>query len=51
MQPTAAMSPSLTFFTALPTFTTRPTISWPGTQGYTVGITAFHSSRTWCKSE
>src|SRR5580765_8023318 len=51
IQPTAAMSPSLNFFTALPTFVTRPTISWPGTQGYTVGITSFHSLRTWCKSE
>src|SRR5579863_6121023 len=51
MQPTAAMSPSLNFSTALPTFTTRPTISWPGTQGYTVGITSFHSLRTVCRSE
>src|SRR4029077_7260039 len=51
MQPTAAMSPSLNFFTALPACTTRPTISCPGTNGYTVGITSFHSFRTWCKSE
>src|ERR1043166_817754 len=51
IQPTAAMSPSLNFFTAVPTFVTRPTISWPGTHGYTVGITAFHSLRTWCRSE
>jgi drug/metabolite transporter (DMT)-like permease len=47
MHPTAAMSPSLNFFTALPTFTTRPTISCPGTSGYTVGITSFHLFRTW----
>src|ERR1700747_1352388 len=51
MQPTAAMSPSLNFLTSRPTFTTRPTISWPGTHGYTVGITSLHSLRTWCKSE
>src|SRR5580658_1906057 len=51
MQPTAAISPSLNFFTSLPTFTTRPTISCPGTQGYAVGMKLFHSSRVWCKSE
>src|SRR5258707_14107730 len=51
IQPTAAMSPALNFVTALPTFVTRPTISCPGTTGYTVGITSFHSLRTWCKSE
>ena len=51
MQPTAAMSPALNFVTVLPTLVTRPTISWPGTTGYTVGITSFHSLRTWCKSE
>src|SRR5271154_7583735 len=51
MQPTAARSPSLNFLTAEPTFVTRPTISCPGTQGYTVGITPLHSSRTWCRSE
>src|SRR5262249_22519338 len=43
--------PSLNFLTALPTLVTRPTISWPGTQGYTVGIISFHSLRTWCRSE
>jgi hypothetical protein len=51
MQPTAAMSPSLNFLTPRPSLTIRPTISWPGTHGYTVGMTVFHSSRTWCKSE
>ena len=33
MQPTAARSPGLNFVTAEPTLVTRPTISWPGTQG------------------
>ena len=33
MQPTAARSPGLNLVTAEPTFVTRPTISWPGTQG------------------
>src|SRR5580700_10743172 len=51
MQPTAARSPRLNPVTAEPTFVTRPTISWPGTQGYTVGITSRHSLRTWCRSE
>src|SRR5258708_20928625 len=51
IHPTAAMSPALNFVTTLPTFVTRPTISSPGTTGYTVGITSFHSLRTWCKSE
>src|SRR5579859_2300158 len=51
MQPTAAMSPGLNLVTALPTFVTRPTISCPGTHGYTVGITSFHSLRTVCRSE
>src|ERR1700743_1784520 len=51
MQPTAAMSPTLNFVTPEPTEVTRPTISWPGTHGYTVGITPLHSFRTWCKSE
>src|SRR5580698_11594257 len=51
MQPTAAMSPSLNFFTFFPTATTRPTISCPGTTGYTAGITSFHSLREKCKSE
>src|SRR6187401_1071904 len=32
-QPTAARSPILNFVTSLPTFTTLPTISWPGTIG------------------
>jgi hypothetical protein len=36
MQPTPARSPSLNFLTCAPTFTTRPTISWPGTHGYVV---------------
>src|SRR5215467_60975 len=49
--PTAARSPSLNFVTAEPTLVTRPTISWPGTHGYTVGITPLHSSRTWWRSE
>src|ERR1700686_4694887 len=51
MQPTAAISPSLNFFTALPALTTRPTISWPGTHGYVVGMTLCHSLRVWCRSE
>src|SRR5580704_6274995 len=51
MQPTAARSPSLNFFTALPVLATRPTISCPGTHGYTVGIMFSHSLRTWCRSE
>src|ERR1700683_2680781 len=51
MQPTAARSPALNFLTAAPTFVTPPTISSPGTQGYTVGITPLHSSRTWWRSE
>src|SRR6202522_4775943 len=51
MQPTAASSPALNFVMADPTFVTRPTISCPGTQGYTVGITPLHSSRTWWRSE
>ncbi len=34
MQPTAARSPALNFVTSSPTAVTRPTISWPGTQGY-----------------
>ena len=33
MQPTAARSPTLNLVTAEPTLVTRPTISWPGTQG------------------
>ena len=33
MQPTAARSPGLNLVTAEPTLVTRPTISWPGTQG------------------
>ena len=36
--------------TAEPTFVTRPTISWPGTHGYTVGM-PLHSFRAWCRSE
>src|SRR3569833_3701215 len=51
MQPTAARSPGLNFFTADPTYVTRPTISWPGTHGYTVGMTPLHSLRAWCTSE
>src|SRR5256886_5769311 len=51
MHPTPAMSPSLNFLTARPVFVTRPMISCPGTQGYTVGIVFCHSLRTWCKSE
>src|SRR5262245_29611744 len=49
MQPTAARSPTLNFFTPAPTFTTRPVISWPGTHGYIVGQTA-HSLRAVCRS-
>src|SRR5271169_2015590 len=51
MQPTAARPPGLNPVTAEPTPVTRPTISWPGTHGYTVGITPLHSLRTWCRSE
>ena len=51
MQPTAATSPGLNFVTAEPTLVTRPMISWPGTQGYTVGMTPLHSLRTWWRSE
>src|SRR5580658_6889810 len=51
MQPTAARSPGLNLVTAGPTLATRPTISWPGTQGYAVGIRPLHSLRTWCRSE
>ena len=39
------------FVTPAPTFVTRPTISCPGTHGYTVGMTSCHSLRTWCRSE
>ncbi len=35
-QPTPTVSPTLNFFTPLPTAVTRPTISWPGTAGYCV---------------
>ena len=31
--PTAARSPALNLWTAEPTLTTRPMISWPGTTG------------------
>src|SRR6201996_5039890 len=51
IQPTAARSPALNLVTAEPTEVTRPTISWPGTHGYTVGITPLHSLRTWWRSE
>src|SRR5580658_6953478 len=50
-QPTAARSPGLNFETAEPTLVTRPTISWPGTMGYTVGRKALHSLRTEWRSE
>src|SRR5271166_4435593 len=50
-QPTAARSPGLNFVTAEPTFVTRPTISWPGTMGYTVGVNSLHSLRTEWRSE
>src|SRR6202034_3738869 len=51
MQPTAARSPGLNLLTAEPTLVTRPTISWPGTIGYTVGMNSLHSFRTECRSE
>src|SRR5579862_2464146 len=51
MQPTAARSPGLNFVTAEPTLVTRPTISWPGTIGYTVGMNSLHSLRAECRSE
>ena len=50
MQPTPPMSPTLNLVTALPTACTRPMISWPGTQGYTVGK-LLHSFRAWWMSE
>src|SRR5436309_10186453 len=51
MQPTATTSPGLYLATSEPTFVTRPTISWPGTIGYTVGMNSLHSLRTECRSE
>src|SRR5213079_2864020 len=51
MQPTATTSPGLYFVTAEPTFVTRPTISCPGTIGYTVGMNSLHSLRTEWRSE
>src|SRR3954471_15451824 len=51
MQPTAARSPGLYLVTAEPTLVTRPTISWPGTIGYTVGMNSLHSLRTEWRSE
>ena len=48
MQPTAAVWPTAKRVTSLPMALTRPTISWPGTHGYTV---FFHSLRAWCRSE
>src|SRR5579862_1512650 len=50
-QPTAARSPGLNLVTAEPTLITRPTISCPGTIGYTVGMNSLHSLRTECRSE
>ncbi len=50
MQPTPPMSPTLNLVTALPTAWTRPMISWPGTQGYVVGM-LLHSFRAWWMSE
>src|SRR5512139_144149 len=47
-QPTPARSPTLNFVTCAPTAVTRPTISWPGTEGYNV---FFHSLRAVCRSE
>src|SRR6266851_9589183 len=51
MHPTAAKSPGLNLVSAEPTLVTRPTISWPGTMGYTVGMNSLHSLRTECRSE
>src|SRR5690606_22566519 len=48
MQPTPARSPTAKPVTALPTALTRPTISWPGTQGQRV---PGHSPRAVCRSE
>ena len=48
MHPTAAVWPTEKRVTASPTAVTRPTISWPGTHGYTV---FFHSLRAWWRSE
>src|ERR1700722_16982764 len=49
-QPTAARSPGLNLVTAGPTLVTRPTISWPGTQGGAGGVTPFPSLRAWARS-
>src|SRR5271154_1066214 len=51
MQPTAARSPGLNLVPAEPALVTRPTISCPGTIGYTVGMNSLHSLRTECRSE
>ncbi len=48
MHPTAAKSPALKPATSPPVRTTRPTISWPGTMGYSV---VPHSLWAWCRSE
>ncbi len=48
MQPTPTVSPMRKPITSLPTALTWPTISCPGTQGYSVPA---HSARTVCKSE
>ena len=48
MQPTAARSPTLNLVTSPPTAVTRPTISWPVTQGYLAGP---HSLRAVWMSE
>jgi hypothetical protein len=48
MQPTPTMSPTLNLETPSPTAFTRPTISWPGTQGKMEGP---HSLLAVCRSE
>ena len=48
MQPTPTTSPSENAVTPSPVRATRPTTSWPGTQGQTVFS---QSSRHWCRSE
>ena len=45
---TGELSPAWNADTCAPTATTRPTISCPGTHGYSVPA---HSERTWCRSE
>ncbi len=51
MQPTAARSPSLNFFTPLPTLRDAPDDLVARHAGIPWACTLCHSSRTWCRSE